>query len=137
MVLRLLTGAAPSQNLSENFSNKILFDWRQMVRWGISESRLPPNSEIYFREKAVWEQYLWQIMFVSAIVLVQAGLILILQHEHRRRRLAARLTGMPGGGTFTALFSRNACYARMNRNLVDCACKRAKIPESISALSSR
>jgi len=88
MVLRLLTGAAPSQNLSENFSNKIIFDWRQMVRWGISESRLPPNSEIYFREKAVWKQYLWQIMFVSAIVLVQAGLILILLHEHRRRRLA-------------------------------------------------
>jgi signal transduction histidine kinase len=88
MVLRLLTGAAPSQNLSENFSNKIIFDWRQMVRWGISESRLPPNSEIYFREKAVWEQYLWQIIFVSAIVLAQAGLIVILLHEHRRRRLA-------------------------------------------------
>jgi signal transduction histidine kinase len=88
MVLRLLTGAAPSQNLSENFSNKIIFDWRQMVRWGISESRLPQNSEIYFREKAVWEQYLWQIIFVSAIVLAQAGLIVILLHEHRRRRLA-------------------------------------------------
>jgi hypothetical protein len=88
MVLRLLTGAAPSQNLSENFSDKIIFDWRQMARWGISESRLPPNSEIYFKEKAVWEQYLWQIMFVSAIVLAQAGLILILLHEHRRRRLA-------------------------------------------------
>jgi len=88
MVLRLLTGTAPSQNLSESFSNKTIFDWRQMQRWGISESRLPPNSEIYFREKAVWEQYLWQIMFVSAIVLVQAGLISILLREHRRRRTA-------------------------------------------------
>ncbi len=78
-----------------------------------------------------------QIMFVSAIVLVQAGLILILQHEHRRRRLAARLTGMPGSGTFTARFSHNACYASMNRNLVDCARIRAKTPESISTLSSR
>jgi len=88
MVLRLLTGTAPSQNLSESFSNKTIFDWRQMRRWGISESRLPPNSEIYFREKAVWEQYLWQIMFVSAIILVQAGLISILLREHRRRRTA-------------------------------------------------
>ena len=26
------------------------FDWREMQRWGISESRLPPGSEIYFRE---------------------------------------------------------------------------------------
>jgi signal transduction histidine kinase len=88
MVLSLLTGAAPSQHLSENFSNRIIFDWRQMLRWGISESHLPPNSEIDFREKAVWERYSWQIMLVSAIVLVQAGLISILLHEHRRRRLA-------------------------------------------------
>ena len=88
MVLRLLTGAAPSQHLSESFTNKIIFDWRQMVRWGISESRLPPNSEIYFRENTVWEQYSWQIMFVSTIVLVQAGLISILLREHHRRRLA-------------------------------------------------
>ena len=26
------------------------FDWREMQRWGISESRLPPGSEIHFRE---------------------------------------------------------------------------------------
>jgi len=88
MVLRLLKGEAPSQKLSEDFSNKIIFDWRQMQRWGISESRLPPNSEIQFREKPVWEQYSWQIMLVSAIVFAQAGLISILLHEHRRRRLA-------------------------------------------------
>jgi signal transduction histidine kinase len=88
MVLRLLTGAAPSQHLSENFSNRIIFDWRQMLRWGISESRLPPKSEIDFREKTVWERYSWQIMLVGAIILVQAGLISIMLHERYRRRLA-------------------------------------------------
>jgi signal transduction histidine kinase len=88
MVLRLLMGAAPSQNIFKKFSNKIIFDWRQMQRWGIGESSLPPNSEIQFREKAVWEQYSWQIALTSAIVLLQAWLILILLHEHRRRRLA-------------------------------------------------
>jgi C4-dicarboxylate-specific signal transduction histidine kinase len=88
MVLRLLTGAAPSQHLSENFSNRIIFDWRQMLRWGISESRLPPKSEIDFREKTVWERYSWQIMLVGAIILVQTGLISIMLHERYRRRLA-------------------------------------------------
>ena len=34
-----------------------IFDWRQMQRWGISESNLPPGSTIYFREPAVWESY--------------------------------------------------------------------------------
>jgi signal transduction histidine kinase len=88
MVLRLLKGEAPSQHLSENFSNKTIFDWRQMQRWGIGESRLPPNSDIQFQEKPVWEQYSWQIMFVSAIVFAQTGFISILLREHRRRRLA-------------------------------------------------
>jgi len=88
MILRLLTGAPPSQHLSENFDNKIIFDWRQMMRWGIDETRLPPGSEIYFREKTAWERYSWQLVLVGAVILVQTAFISILLNEHRRRRLA-------------------------------------------------
>jgi signal transduction histidine kinase len=88
MVLRLLAGAEPPQQLSEVFSNKVIFDWRQMQRWGISERRLPPESEIEFRDRTIWERYTWQIAFISAIVLVQAGLISVLLRERGRRRLA-------------------------------------------------
>jgi len=65
-----------------------IFDWRQMRRWGISESNLPPGSTVYFREPTAWERYWWQIAFISAIILVQAGLISILLQEHRRRQRA-------------------------------------------------
>ena len=34
-----------------------MFDWRQLQRWGIDESRLPPGSEIRFRVPTVWELY--------------------------------------------------------------------------------
>jgi signal transduction histidine kinase len=88
MALLLLTGATPAQKLVEVFSNKKIFDWRQMQRWGISESALPPNSEIYFREPTVWERYSWQIAVISAAVLVQAALISGLLLEHRRRQFA-------------------------------------------------
>jgi signal transduction histidine kinase len=88
MVLRLLTDAATPVHLAEASSNKIIFDWRQMQRWDISETSLPPGSEIHFRERSVWQTYYWQIAFVSAVVLIQAGLISILLHEHRRRRIA-------------------------------------------------
>ena len=44
------------------------FDWRQMQRWGISESNLPPGSEIYFREPTIWQQYFWQMVAISAVV---------------------------------------------------------------------
>ena len=65
-----------------------MFDWRQMQRWGISESSLPPGSTVYFREPTVWERYWWQIALIIAIVLLQAGLIAGLLREHRRRQLA-------------------------------------------------
>ena len=88
MVLRLLTGAPMPAHLAEVSSNKVIFDWRQMLRWDISERDLPPGSEIHFRELSVWQRYSWQIAFVSAIVLIQAALISILLREHRRRRTA-------------------------------------------------
>jgi len=88
MALSLLTGATPPQNFIEVVSNKIVFDWRQMKRWGISEHRLPPGSEIDFRELAVWQRYPWQIALTLAVILVQGGLISVLLFEHRRRRLA-------------------------------------------------
>jgi signal transduction histidine kinase len=64
------------------------YDWRELQRWGISESNLPPGSEILFREPTVWERYTWQITLALTILLVQAGLISVLLLEHRRRRLA-------------------------------------------------
>jgi signal transduction histidine kinase len=88
LVLRLLAGAAPPQTLTEISSNKVMLDWRQMQRWGISEGRLPPGSEIDFREISVWQRYPGQIAFVVALILVQAGLISVLLHERRRRQLA-------------------------------------------------
>ena len=64
------------------------FDWRQMQRWGISESSLPTGSKIDFREPPMWERYWWQIALVIGLVLVQTGLISILLVEHRRRQFA-------------------------------------------------
>jgi signal transduction histidine kinase len=64
------------------------FDWRELQRWGISESRLPPGSEIHFRTATVWEQYRWQIAAIAAVILLQTALILGLMYEHRRRRRA-------------------------------------------------
>ncbi|WP_338311665.1 HAMP domain-containing sensor histidine kinase [Bradyrhizobium sp. TM239] len=64
------------------------YDWRQLQRWGISESRLPPGSEIVFREQSVWERYRWQMLLIASVILVQAGLISGMLHERRRRQIA-------------------------------------------------
>jgi signal transduction histidine kinase len=64
------------------------YDWRLLQRWNISESRLPPGSEVLFREQSVWARYWWQIALIIAVILAQAGLISALLNAHRRRRLA-------------------------------------------------
>jgi len=66
------------------------FDWREMQRWGISESRLMPGSEIYFREPTIWERYRAQLLTVCAVILLQAAVIAWLLYERRHRRKAMR-----------------------------------------------
>jgi len=89
VALRILDGEKPSV-IKPSFVELAapMFDWRQMQRWGISESSLPPGSTIYFREPTVWERYWWQIALVITVVLAQAGLIAALLREHRRRQFA-------------------------------------------------
>jgi signal transduction histidine kinase/ABC-type uncharacterized transport system substrate-binding protein len=61
------------------------FDWRELKRWSIPESRLPKGSEIRFRPPPPWELYGWQIAFIATVLLLQGGLIATLLHERRRR----------------------------------------------------
>ncbi len=63
------------------------FDWRQLRRWNISETRLPPNSTILFRELGPWELYRSYIIGGILIMAVQSALIagLVVQRIRRRR----------------------------------------------------
>jgi signal transduction histidine kinase len=65
-----------------------IFDWRQLQRWGISESRLPPGSKVLFREPSPWQKYPLEISAIAATILLLVGLITWLIYEHRRRHTA-------------------------------------------------
>jgi signal transduction histidine kinase len=64
------------------------YDWRQLQKWRIKDSLLPPGSEIFFREPSAFEKYRWQIALVIALILIQGAMISGLLHERRRRQLA-------------------------------------------------
>jgi signal transduction histidine kinase len=69
------------------------FDWREMQRWGIRESRLPPGSEIHFRELTAWERYRWQLIALCIAFVVQSAMIswlLIERYGRRRAELESR-----------------------------------------------
>jgi signal transduction histidine kinase len=87
LVSRIFNGEDPSQiPIVASDSMKPVFDWRQLQRWGVSESRLPPGSEIRFRTPSAWEQYRVLVLAAAAVLLVQAALISWLLYEQRRRR---------------------------------------------------
>ena len=91
LALRILDGEDASKiPVTTGDFTRPVFDWRQLQRFGISESRLPPGSEIRFRSPSVWEQYRWYIIGALAIIAVQALLIvgLLLQRARRRRHEA-------------------------------------------------
>ena len=89
VAIRILGGEKPSEIKTPvvQFASP-RFDWREMQRWGISESRLPPGSSIYFRNPTLLEQYRWHIAVIAAVIFTQAALIIGLLYEHRRRQMA-------------------------------------------------
>ena len=75
-------------SLSIRAANKWQFDWRQLQRWGISESKLPRDSEIRFRDPSLWDTHRLLILGIAAALIVQAAIIFGLIYEHRRRSVA-------------------------------------------------
>jgi PAS domain S-box-containing protein len=75
-------GSYPSES-----SRVPMFDWRQLRRWGIAESLLPPDSDVLFRGFGLWDQYRWYVVAAVSVTLVQTGLIagLVMQRARRRR----------------------------------------------------
>lgn len=87
VAVRILAGEKPAAITTPVLQyGPAKYDWRQLQRWGIAESRLPPGSEIHFREPTLWDRYSWRIVAFVAVVLLQAALIGLLVNERRRRR---------------------------------------------------
>ncbi len=91
IALRILRGEpAGTIEVSSRPSNVPIYDWRALKRWGISESRLPPDSAIRFRQPSIWELYRWHIAGASGLLIFQLGLIARLLFQKRRRERAER-----------------------------------------------
>jgi signal transduction histidine kinase len=88
LALRVLNGeAADSLPISELSGQTSRVDWRQLRRWGISESRVPAGTAIVFREPGALERYRLYILAAGGLLLAQTALIagLLVQAARRRR----------------------------------------------------
>jgi signal transduction histidine kinase len=88
-VLRIMHGESASNiPLARGEFTKAVFDWRQLQRWHIGENLLPPGSELRFRPLGLWEQYQWYLSAAAFVAVIQAGLIVGMLLERRRRAVA-------------------------------------------------
>jgi signal transduction histidine kinase len=99
---RMLQGEGVSGSNAVIEMQVLAFDWRELDRWRIPESRLPAGAEVRFRPPSLWEQHRAVILAGAAIVLLQAALISALLLQHARRRRAEKETVDLGGRLLTA-----------------------------------
>jgi signal transduction histidine kinase len=88
IVRRIFNGTRAQDIPVDSASSVPAFDWRELQRWGISESSLPKGSVVLFKEFTIWEQYRWRIVVISTLLILQTVIITLLLLERRRRRRA-------------------------------------------------
>ena len=86
---RLLNGAPPgSIDVPPQRPGQPIFDWRELERWSIPESRLPPGSVVRYRAPSLWRAYRGTVLSAVGVLAVQSLLIAGLLYQRRARRRA-------------------------------------------------
>ena len=86
--IRILHGESPGSIPPQELETPApVYDWRELQRWGISQSRLPAGSKVEFYEPGFWARYPWSIAGTILFCALQAALItgLLVNRMHRRR----------------------------------------------------
>lgn len=91
MALRILKGEKVANlPVQDGPPADLQVDWRQLQRWRIPESRLPPDTAVLFAEPTVWQRYRWFMIGAFVLVMLEALLIAALFLQFRKRLLADR-----------------------------------------------
>lgn len=86
---KVLSGVRPDDiPVVHDTSLQVRVDWRQLQRWHIPESALPPGTEVLYRPATVWERDRKYFIPVLALIGVQFLLIIALLWQRARKRKA-------------------------------------------------
>jgi len=73
-ILEILAGKPPQDIPIVHGPSEYLFDWRELRRWDLDQSKLPDGSTILFRQPTLWERYK---LTLSAGMLIFVSLTLL------------------------------------------------------------
>jgi PAS domain S-box-containing protein len=88
LAFRVLAGERPpTLSPPDPATNRLLINWRALKKWHVSESRIPGEATVRYRDPSLWEQHPRLIVATAAVVGLQSLLIvgLILQRSRRKR----------------------------------------------------
>jgi PAS domain S-box-containing protein len=88
LAFRVLAGERPPLlSPPDPTTNPLLINWRALKKWHVSESRIPAQAAVRYRDPSLWEQHPRLILTTAAVVSLQSLLIagLILQRTRRKR----------------------------------------------------
>jgi len=84
--VRLLAGEEPAAiDVPETKLGMPVYDWREMDRWQISSSSLPPRNTIMFRPASLWETH--RNIAIFALIVVGSQSLLITRLLATRRKV--------------------------------------------------
>ena len=87
MVARIFSGEGPDAiRIEHDSGSRVYADWRELKRWKIPESVLPPGSVVLYREPTIWERYERYILAGMVLFVLQLLLIVGLLLERVRKR---------------------------------------------------
>ena len=96
-----------------------MFDWRELMRWEVSEGRVPEGSIIVNRPPSLWQLYKQYIIGVAAFILVLLILIFVLLLQIHRRRKAEKALNEYAGQLNWMVKERTNELARTNEQLLN------------------
>jgi signal transduction histidine kinase len=88
LALRVLAGERPpTLSPPDPSTNPLLINWRALKKWHVSESRIPPEAAVLYRDPSLWEQHRGLILATAAVISLQSLLIvgLIVQRSRLKR----------------------------------------------------
>jgi PAS domain S-box-containing protein len=88
LAFRVLAGEMPpALTPPDPTTNPLLVNWRALKKWHVSQSRIPGEATVRFRDRSLWERRRGPILATAAVVALQSVLIagLIVQRSRRKR----------------------------------------------------
>ncbi|UCG78249.1 MAG: hypothetical protein JSV21_12000 [Nitrospirota bacterium] len=117
--------------------NRLMFDYRQLERFGLKKSQLPKGSVVINKPVSVYKEHRRVINFFVVIVLLLGMVVMVLLMNVRKKRYAEAKLKEAMDGLEVAVADRTAALATLNLELQHEITERKEIEEKLQVKSGQ